>query len=53
MLDCAYIGCQLVDEYEMTARRLVSPAEFRDTLFWARAPTAGLILAAALAIEDR
>jgi hypothetical protein len=36
----------------MTARRLVSLAEFRRTLFWGQAPTAGLISARALALDD-
>jgi 8-oxo-dGTP pyrophosphatase MutT (NUDIX family) len=31
-------------EHEMTARRLVSPREFRATLFWGGEATAGLIL---------
>jgi len=39
-------------EYEMIARRLVSSEEFRTTLFWGAAPTAGLILERALAIEE-
>jgi hypothetical protein len=38
--------------HEMTARKLVTPAEFRDALFWGQAPTAGLILARALALEQ-
>jgi len=36
----------------MTGRRLVTPAEFREALFWGQAPTAGLILAHALAVEE-
>jgi ADP-ribose pyrophosphatase YjhB (NUDIX family) len=76
VVDCAYLGCQLVDEldielpayyqtrfwarveldpfqqtHEMTARQLVTPAEFRTALFWGTAPTAELILAHALALE--
>ena len=41
-----------VPTHEMIARRLVTAAEFRDVLFWGSAPTAGPILARALAIED-
>jgi ADP-ribose pyrophosphatase YjhB (NUDIX family) len=76
VLDCAYLGCQLVEEHEsglapyyqtrfwarvelepfaptheMTARRLVTPAEFREVLWWGQAPTARLILERALAVE--
>ena len=76
VVDCAYLGCQLVDEldvelpayyqtrfwarvelepfhqtHEMTARKLVTPTEFRAELFWGQAPTAGLMLAHALALE--
>jgi ADP-ribose pyrophosphatase YjhB (NUDIX family) len=39
-------------EHEMTARRLVSPGEFRAVLFWGREVTAGLILERGLAIEE-
>jgi 8-oxo-dGTP pyrophosphatase MutT (NUDIX family) len=39
-------------EYEMIARRLVSPGDFRTTLSWGAAPTAGLILVRALDIEE-
>lgn len=39
-------------EYEMTARRLVAPEEFRAALFWGAAPTAGLILERGLASEE-
>jgi 8-oxo-dGTP pyrophosphatase MutT (NUDIX family) len=38
-------------EHEMTARRLVSPEEFRAALFWGAEATAGLILDKGLAIE--
>lgn len=38
-------------EHEMTARRLVSPEEFRAALFWGREATAALILERGLAIE--
>lgn len=41
-----------VPTHEMTARKLVTAAEFSDVLFWGDAPTAGLILARALAVED-
>ena len=37
--------------HEMTARALVSPGEFRDTLFWGRETTAGLILERGLRIQ--
>jgi 8-oxo-dGTP pyrophosphatase MutT (NUDIX family) len=74
--DCAYIGCQLVEELDgqlasyyqtrfwarvalepfvpeddVTARRLVAPEAFRETLYWGAAPTAGLILERGVAIE--
>ena len=39
-------------EHEMTARRLVSPEDFRATLFWGAEATAGLILERGLAIEE-
>ena len=39
-------------EHEMTARRLVSPEEFRGALFWGGERTAGLILERGLAIEE-
>jgi hypothetical protein len=38
--------------HEMTARRLVSPREFRDVLYWGREATAGLILERGMAIEQ-
>jgi len=38
-------------EHEMTARRLVAPADFRTTLFWGAETTARLILERGLAIE--
>jgi ADP-ribose pyrophosphatase YjhB (NUDIX family) len=38
-------------EHETTARRLVSPEEFRAALFWGGEATAGLILERGLAIE--
>jgi ADP-ribose pyrophosphatase YjhB (NUDIX family) len=37
--------------HEMTARKLVSPGEFRDTLFWGRERTAALILERGLRIQ--
>ena len=37
--------------HEMTARKLVSPDEFRDTLFWGRETTAALILERGLRIQ--
>ena len=40
-----------VPTHEMTARVLVSPAEFRDTLFWGRERTAALILEHGLRIQ--
>jgi ADP-ribose pyrophosphatase YjhB (NUDIX family) len=39
-------------EHEMTARRLVSPKDFRAALFWGAETTAGLILDRGLAIEE-
>jgi NADH pyrophosphatase NudC (nudix superfamily) len=39
-------------EHEMTARRLVSPKDFRAALFWGAETTAGLILERGLAIEE-
>jgi hypothetical protein len=39
-------------EHEMTARRLVSPEEFRGALFWGGEATAGLILERGLAMES-
>jgi ADP-ribose pyrophosphatase YjhB (NUDIX family) len=39
-------------EHEMTARRLVSPEEFRSALFWGGEATAGLILDRGYAIEQ-
>jgi hypothetical protein len=36
----------------MTARRLVSPEDFRAVLFWGAETTAGLILERGLAIEE-
>jgi ADP-ribose pyrophosphatase YjhB (NUDIX family) len=39
-------------EHETTARRLVSAEDFRATLWWGGAPTAGLILDRGLAIEE-
>jgi ADP-ribose pyrophosphatase YjhB (NUDIX family) len=40
-----------VPAHEMTARALVSPGAFRDTLFWGRETTAGLILERGLRIQ--
>jgi ADP-ribose pyrophosphatase YjhB (NUDIX family) len=40
-----------VASHEMTARRLVTPGEFRDTLFWGRERTAGLILERGLRVQ--
>jgi ADP-ribose pyrophosphatase YjhB (NUDIX family) len=40
-----------VAAHEMTARRLVTPGEFRDTLFWGRERTAALILERGLRIQ--
>jgi ADP-ribose pyrophosphatase YjhB (NUDIX family) len=40
-------------EHEMTARRLVSPEDFRAALYWGGEATAGLILERGLAIEGR
>jgi ADP-ribose pyrophosphatase YjhB (NUDIX family) len=37
--------------YDMTARLLVTPDQFRDTLFWGRERTAGLILERGLCIQ--
>jgi ADP-ribose pyrophosphatase YjhB (NUDIX family) len=37
--------------HEMTARVLISPGEFRTTLFWGRETTAGLILERGLRIQ--
>jgi ADP-ribose pyrophosphatase YjhB (NUDIX family) len=39
-------------EQEMTARRLVSPQDFRAVLFWGSEATAGLILERGLAVEQ-
>src|SRR5687768_5073265 len=39
-------------EHEMTARRLVSPEDFRAALSWGAETTAGLILERGLAIEE-
>lgn len=39
-------------EHEMTARRLVSPEDFRGVLFWGGEATAGLILERGLEIEQ-
>ncbi len=39
--------------YEMTARKLVSPGEFPDTLFWGRETTATLILERGRQIQAR
>lgn len=39
-------------QHEMTARRLVSPEEFRGALFWGAEATAGLIRERGLAIEE-
>ena len=39
-------------EHEMSARRLVSPEDFRAALFWGGEKTAGLILDRGLAIEE-
>ena len=38
-------------EHEMTARRLVSPEEFRTAISWGGEATAGLILERGLAVE--
>ena len=40
-------------EHEMIARRLVTPEQFRATLFWGAQATAGVILERGLAIESR
>lgn len=39
-------------DHELTARRLVSPEEFRAALFWEAEATAGLILERGLAVEE-
>jgi 8-oxo-dGTP pyrophosphatase MutT (NUDIX family) len=39
--------------HEMTARRLVRPGEFLDTLFWGRETTAGLILERGLGVQTQ
>ena len=39
--------------HEMIPRRLVTPSEFREALYGGQAPTAGLILARALAIGQQ
>jgi ADP-ribose pyrophosphatase YjhB (NUDIX family) len=38
--------------HEMTARKLVAPDGFRDTLFWGRETTAGLILERGLRVQS-
>lgn len=43
---------ELNPEHEMTARRLVSPREFRSELFWGEEKSAGMILDRGLAIEQ-
>lgn len=43
---------QFKPEYEMIARRLVSPEEFRGALFWGAEATARLILDRGLAAEE-
>jgi hypothetical protein len=40
-----------VAAHEMTARRLVMPTEFRDTLYWGRERTAALILEHGLRVQ--
>jgi ADP-ribose pyrophosphatase YjhB (NUDIX family) len=40
-----------VATHEMTARRLVAPDRFRDTLFWGRETTAALILERGLRVQ--
>jgi ADP-ribose pyrophosphatase YjhB (NUDIX family) len=39
--------------HEMTARRLVRPGEFLDTLFWGRETTAALILERGLGVQTQ
>lgn len=39
--------------HEMTARKLVRPDEFLDTLFWGRETTAGLILERGLRVHNQ